>query len=417
MFRYPVPLLVSTLLALPALAQQTPASQPAGTSFSTEAKTQAPAPGDRAGRTPEAEKKDEQGVLDRVVSPDRGTMTPRRVVEDDIDARILLYDKGPFRLQVGGLVQVQAAFYVGQDADLEQFDPADAAGFRIRRARIGFAGALYDDWHFFLALDMRDVVVGGNEVLDARLAWTRFPWLSIAAGLDKIPFSALNLQSSSRLELIERPLTVQYLAPDRRVGASLFGFFHGLEYAAGIYNGSDGVVQGNRMAGVAAVARLQYHIFGRPQEFVPRPLRLALGGAFMYNNGAALTHLRAAGNLDLWVFYLRLQGEFIWESSSPKDDPTGGGTPETGDTTSWGAVGELSGFVWPGWLQLAARFEYLKINERNPTMGNQMAMVGGLNFYIYEHHLKLMFNYQHRRELEGRTWDNDIAFAMLQGMF
>jgi hypothetical protein len=135
----------------------------------------------------------------------------------------------------------------------------------------------------------------------------------------------------------------------------------------------------------------------------------------MYNNGAAVETLRGAGNLDLRVFYLRLQGEFIYESAKTKDQPSG--DPQAGDSSSWGAVGELSGFVWPRWLQLAVRYEYIKINERNPTMGNQMAVVGGLNFYIFKHNLKLMANYQHRRELGGTTWDNDIAFMQLQGMF
>jgi len=344
------------------------------------------------------------------------------MIEDDLDTKVQLFKKGPFTLQMGGMIQVQAAFYVGDDAALRLHDPADTEGFRVRRARFGFGGTLFEDWTFYLAADLKDALYAamgkdyGNEILDARITWCRFPWLAVSAGINKVPYSVLALQSSSRLELIERPVTVQTIAPDRRVGVTLSGAALGLEYAAGLYNGSTSVTSGNQMGGLATGVRVQYNILGKPRAFVPGPLRIAVGGGFMYDQLPSVDAVRAAGNLDVRFFRARLQGEFLWEHTVTDERP-GSSAVEKGDTSRWGVVGELSAFVWRELVQLAFRYEYLKDNERLSTLGEQQLFVGGVNVYLYRHRLKMQANYIHRREVEGKPWENDVAFAQIQATF
>jgi len=189
----------------------------------------------------------------------------------------------------------------------------------------------------------------------------------------------------------------------------------GLEYAAGFYNGSTGVTQGNRMGGMATAASLQYHVFGKPSEFVPGPLRLALGGGVMYNSDAGMDKLRAAGHLDLRLFRVQLLGEFLYEFGAPKEEQKGDAT--AGEYSRLGAAGELSVFLWRKYLQVALRYELVKDNLQVNTYGDEQLFSGGVNLYLYEHRLKLQLNYTHRSQVEGTTLDNDIAMAQLQAMF
>ena len=47
-------------------------------------------------------------------------------------------------------------------------DPADAEGFRIRRARLGFSGRLFQDFSYYLAIDLKDAVeVATGELIVA----------------------------------------------------------------------------------------------------------------------------------------------------------------------------------------------------------------------------------------------------------
>ena len=345
----------------------------------------------------------------------RAPAAATEMVEDDLDASLVLLRRGPVTLQVGGVVQVQAGFYVGDEADMAEHDPMDTEGFRIRRARLAFGGYFLRHWKYYLAADFKEAVVDGNEVLDAKITWTRFSFARISVGLDKVPFSRFAMNSSSRLTMAERPLSTTKIAPDRRVGLTVAGDFAGLEYAAGVYNGSAGVTQGNRMGGMATAASLQYHIFGKPDRFVPGPLRLAVGGGVMYNSNAGIDKLRAAGHLDLRMFRVRLMGELLYEQGTPHEQPLGTTTED--DYTRIGAVGELSVFVWSKYLQLALRYEYIEDNVDVATFGTEQLFTGGVNLYLFKHKLKLQLNYTHRNETDGQSIDNDIALAQLQALF
>ncbi|MFS8067059.1 MAG: hypothetical protein ACMG6S_11870, partial [Byssovorax sp.] len=57
---------------------------------------------------------------------------------------LLRLDAGPLTLAPVVLLQTQAVPYVGKESFLQAGDPAERGGFRLRRARFGFEGKLYD---------------------------------------------------------------------------------------------------------------------------------------------------------------------------------------------------------------------------------------------------------------------------------
>jgi phosphate-selective porin len=412
-----LPLLVAFLLAPATLrAQSLPATQPSAASSQPAAQPTAQPDGAPAVAPHEAER---APVVDRTHHEQEAEVNAGR---EDLDLKQEVIHRRRFTLAIGGMVQVQGAFYVGDEASISGAkDPADTEGFRIRRARFGLGGTIMRDFGYYLAVDLKDTIVAalggdrGSEILDAKIEWTRFPWAHISAGMTKAPFSTFALQSSSRLTLIERPLMTSFLAPDRRVGLDVEGKWRFFRWAAGVYNGSEGMTSGNKLAGVAGVVRLAYSLFDRPEGFAPGPFNLTLAGAYNVDNTPSVLHHRVSGSLATSYWRLRLLGEFIWQSSTPHDAP--GGTPEAGAVRRWGTAVELSGFVWRELFQLAVRYEYLKDNESLDTFGKQHLITAGANVYLYRDHIKLQVNYIHRDELAGPKVANDIGFAQLQAMF
>ncbi len=339
----------------------------------------------------------------------------------DMDTRIRLVRRGAFTLHMGAMIQVQGAFYAGADAARQFEDPTDNEGFLLRRARFGFSGQLLPDVAFYLAVDMKDTVAAasggdiGNELLDATITWNRYSIVQISAGVDRVPFSAFALQSSSKLVVIERPLMVRLLDLDRRVGVRVSGELGSLDYAVGVFNGSAGVTSGNRLAGLAAAARLGYHILGRRTSFVPREPGIYFGGAYVYDNGPVVNSDRIAVGLELVGFRTKLTSELLWQRSNPDAVPAG--APDAGAVTRWGVAGELSVFVWRQYVQLAGRYEYFRDNEQLIEFGRQQLISAGLNIYLCRNRFKLQANYIRRDELTGPELSNDIAFAQVQAAF
>jgi len=177
----------------------------------------------------------------------------------------------PFVLDLHAQLQLQAVPWVGDDALLENLDPAQDAGFRVRRARIGFSGRILREVSFDLLWELfNDVDLANhgqpisNRLLDATIGWHRWSWLQVEAGAGKVPFARSVLTSSAELQFAERPYYAEDsdLVPERRVGATLVGELGMLRWAGGVYNGSEGLSLGNRFAGLLYAARLEVEPFG-----------------------------------------------------------------------------------------------------------------------------------------------------------
>jgi phosphate-selective porin len=354
---------------------------------------------------------------ERAAEPSAGS----DLIQEDLEVAKVLLRRGTFTLALGGMIQVQGAFYVGDASAIAEKDPADTEGFRIRRARFGLAGDLFRDIGYYLAVDLKDTVAAalggdkGTEILDAKLDWHRFPWARVSVGVAKVPFSAFGLQSSGRLLIIERPLMVRWLSPEYRVGMTVEGRWRGLQYGVGIYNGSEGVTSGNRLAGVAGAFRAQYTLLERPASFVPRSFNVTLGGAYMIDDGPAVLLHRAAGSLLFQFPRGTLMGELIWQSSIPHERPAG--DPDAGEVRRWGAAGEAGVFIFRELLQLAGRYEYYHDTDKLELFARQQLITAALNLYLFRDNFKLQINYTRRDELRGAEIPNDIGFAQLQGMF
>jgi hypothetical protein len=143
-------------------------------------------------------------------------------------------------LQLSGYTEVR---YRQADTIKDTFD--------VRRARLSLRGDLGSGFDYRLQAEFAG---SSAKVLDAALGWRHADGLKVTAGQFKIPFSQENLQSSNKMELINRSIVVAAMSArgldvtgdqngrDIGVQASgtfpLFGSPSALEYAAGLFNGS-----------------------------------------------------------------------------------------------------------------------------------------------------------------------------------
>ena len=77
-------------------------------------------------------------------------------------------------LSVNLMAQVQTAFYVQDDALVDNDDPATTEGFRLRRGRLGFHAMYLDRLGVNLVVDMRDPDGGGYTIAGANLVYRPF---------------------------------------------------------------------------------------------------------------------------------------------------------------------------------------------------------------------------------------------------
>ena len=93
-----------------------------------------------------------------------------RADEND-DADLVVLDGGFAQLSIIGLLQTQFVPWQGDDALIVSGDPADNAGVRIRRARLGVKGWAWGDTEFELSLQAEPEGMG---LLDAWVAYRGF---------------------------------------------------------------------------------------------------------------------------------------------------------------------------------------------------------------------------------------------------
>ena len=123
--------------------------------------------------------------------------------------------------------------------------------FDVRRARLDLRGAFGKGFDYRLQVDAAG---SSAKLLDAALRWRYDDRLALIGGQFKIPFSQENLQSSNKMELINRSMVVGALVArgldiigeqnGRDIGLAANGSFPlsagsaSLEYAVGVFNGS-----------------------------------------------------------------------------------------------------------------------------------------------------------------------------------
>lgn len=154
-------------------------------------------------------------------------------------------EESRFGLQLGGLklspmvlLQIQSLQFIGEDTYLQALDAGENEGFRIRRARLGFDGVLYDVLPFSISTELAGEE-GTARLLDAWFGVSALDYVQFKVGAHKVPFSATALAPAALGSLIERPFGVRAMAPFRQVGFQIFGHLanHAFGYHLGTYNG------------------------------------------------------------------------------------------------------------------------------------------------------------------------------------
>ncbi|HEU5060125.1 MAG TPA: porin [Kofleriaceae bacterium] len=385
--------------AAPAGAQPAPGSEPSG--------EPPPAP-DSATPAPTGED-DEDG-------DDEGGGS---LLESDVEPTLSVVRTDAVEVRVGGLVQVHAAPYVGDEALVENGDPATRPGFRLRRSRVGFEGRFKEPLRIELVIDLLEADEDEGSVSDAKLYYDWRPELRFSLGVGKVAFARGSLESSRRLPVIERPLVVTEIAPDRRLGANLEGAVLGgnLVYVAGVANGSEGFADGNEFGGFLAGGRVQYFVLGTPRGLDVEE-GVSVGASGYYENAPATNGFALSADLTANFAGATLVVEGLCDTRTPDESPEVAPTIADEITRCGGygtALYDLPGMPLP--LQPAVRVELLDDNTEVEDAGDAWQVSGGVNSMLIDPNLRAQLHYTSRIERHGPARSNDSVVLAFTGVF
>jgi phosphate-selective porin OprO/OprP len=387
----------------------------------------------------------------------QGTTVPAAQTTGWRDGFFIQSDNGDYRLQIGALVQADARFAVGSNA--ETIAVTDT--FLVRRLRPYLRGRLARNFEFFINPDF----AGGMVVLQDAYVDTVFsPAFRIRLGKTKSPFGLERLQPGSNLLFFERALPTS-VAPNRDVGVTVLGDISAglLTYQAGVLNGvADGAsndVDSND--GKDLEGRVVVRPFTRNQSSPLRGLTAGIAGTWGHQEGAgALPTLRttslfqeyfaysgaaAAGvrsrySPQLSYYNQRFAGivEYVHtETAVRKGDVADGiGLDSWQIAGSWMLTGDAAtdgttavrpranfdfGAGHTGAFQVAARYHHLKVDDRAFALGfaaagssgEADAWTAGLNWYLTPN-FKYVLNFE-RTVFDGdadgpRSPENALVF-------
>lgn len=318
------------------------------------------------------------------------------------------------------LGQIQVAPYVQNSALVENDDPATTEGFRIRRARIGMHGLYKDILGINLVIDLRDQEGGSNTISVANIVYRPYPFLNISLGTAPLPFSRASITSSTKLQMIERPLSATKITPGSQLGGSIMGSVFGgrFAYAVGVYNGEEGrFTKGDLGKGMLYAGRIQISPLGSldpaESDIECSPFRFSIGGDYFYNNNASIETHAVSGDVAMKWKGASLSGEVIWDRRTPSTQPVlPTSLPSTVERLGWYVQGGY--FVIPRMIEIAARFEWLDDQRDISDAGDIWLLTGGVNIFMFNNYLKAQLNYTHKQERKVKEILNDVLFAQFQ---
>jgi hypothetical protein len=352
--------------------------------------------------------------------------------DDNKEERALEFRADPLTISPVVLVQVQAVPYAGDQTFFQAGDMAEQPGFRLRRARLGFAGELYDVVPFELSAELVSDEGATARVNDAWIGYRYREWLEIYAGAHKVPFSRSAMMSAGGTALIDRPLAVNAMAPYRQVGVHVEGsLWRGaLRYHAGVWNGfqrseqffagfnENAATFGNRFDELAYAVRLSTEPFGPLGTSVgdfdhsPR-FKFGTGVSYFFSDGG--TRDIHGGEADVLLHWrgLHFLGEFLLSQVDPEDTPSQP-TTQIARVKSLAALGEVGYAILKSRLGVAARVEWINPNTDVSSEADSLVITGGASYFVVEDVLKAQVEYTHRQELGGASLKNDVVGFQLQ---
>jgi hypothetical protein len=339
---------------------------------------------------------------------------------------IVSFETGSFKASLHARIQGWGG-WVGDDANLDKGDPMQEAGFRLRRARLGIDGHVFDSVTYALELNVFDDERGGGPLYEAWIDWTPTHYAGVRMGVTKFPFMRSEMMSSRFLPHLDRPIGTDAMSPPNAMGLVLHsspwkdkltvevGLFNGLHRNEHFWKGYDGVGAslGNRWEDLAFVGRLDLAPLGPLSKGLADPghtqgVRFAVGGSGFYNMGNTIETWGASGYAHLKVKGVHLFAEFAQDHAEPQDKPTTTGTMSIEATRR--VFNASLGYVFlKNMLGLSARAEWIDADIDQDNGDDQWLVGGTLTWYALGDYLKFQVEYMHRAELHGKSVDNDWA--------
>jgi phosphate-selective porin OprO/OprP len=367
---------------------------------------------------------------------------------------------GAFKLNFGGRIMADTAFVWLKDglaADLEALgiDAKDGSGTEFRRARIFFEGTVYDRVFFKAQYDFANTGDGESDFKDVYVGLKQLGFVrDLRVGHFKEPFLLEEWTSSKYITFMERGLNSVFF-PGRNMGIMAQGnqLEKKLLWQAGLfYNTNDqgfafddwGDAQFDlaaRLAGAplyaddgAKLVHLGLDYIHQFRDGAPDTLRYVQRPESHLAQDWADTGTFAANDAD--ILNLELAG--VWGPFSAQAEFTGTwvqGSKGFRDSQPWGLYAFASYFLtgehrvydlgngrfgrvkpkanfnptrgdWGAW-EIAARYSYLDLNDKDLTGGRLWDVTAGINWYLYPN-LRLMFNYVYAN-LDDRVSEDPTA--------
>jgi hypothetical protein len=398
-----------------AAAQPASGTEPSGESPATPESGEPPSTSDSTGGAPAAS---DEATDSTPPAEDTDTAeTDDSLIQEDIQPRVSLLKTPDLEVRIGGLVQVHAAPYVGEDSLIENGDPATRAGFRLRRSRFGIEGRFKAPLRILLAVDLLELGEDIGTVSDAKLTYDFAPELSVSVGTNKVPFARGSLESSRLLPTIERPLSIIEIAPDHRLGATVEGAMVDgrLLYVAGVMNGTEGFGNGNEYGGFISGGRVQYTIFGKPKGLDVED-GVAVGASGYYEDAPATNGFAAAGDVLAAFSGAKLTLEGLCDTRKPDDSPDVAPTIAD-EITRCGAYGTGQYQLPDMPIEPAVRVELFDDNRDVEDAGDVWLIAGGVNSMVIDPYLRAQLHYIRRIERHGPARANDALVLSVMGSF
>ena len=321
------------------------------------------------------------------------------IKQQDLDANKKSFSAVTSRLlQLSGYTQVRYRF-LQETGKMDEFD--------IRRARLDLRGSISPYFAYRLQTDL----AGTPKLLDAYAEIKLLDYLNFTIGQAKIPFSFENLQSSNKMESIDRAQVVEALVARSKdvsgnqngrdigvqVGGSFFKFKHRFlfDYKIGVFNGS-GINQDDKNENKDIVGRLVVH-----------PVKgLDFGGSFYtgtaYLGTPAANQDRTRSGVELNYEHQRffVRGEYIE------------GKDNTVKRNGWYI--ESGYYLIPSKLQFIVKYDTYDPNTDITKNISTAYLVGGS--YIFNNWSKIQAGFSLIKE-EGPSVNNNMGVIQYQISF
>lgn len=325
-------------------------------------------------------------------------------------------------------------------------DTATDQAFRLRRARIVFAGHFFGKQNRFklelavapadlglddnFADDPIDTLPRRSPMLDLYFEFRQLRDLSLRIGQYKLPSNRQRVISSGDLQLVDRSLLNGEFTLDRDVAfdlrsKDLFGLDL-LRYYAGIGIGRGRDSQGFDDFHMTYFARVEVLPFGMFEDYAEADFerstdpRLSIGAVYVFldhargqqqvirrapaDGGSTSNHLIIADAI-FKIAGFSAMTELAWRKGTrhPGDavDDAGMPIPTTPPRDGWGAMIQ-AGYLLPGLpLEFAARYGRVAgVSDTSLEDSNELG--GGLSWYFAQHPFKLQADL-------FRLWDDDFG--------